>query len=74
MIIDIQKIAEDEKSVCYSSKASANPTNVFLVSKIDCSVATIIVGDELTMAGAFAKIRRSVKSGDFPNILTLSTG
>lgn len=74
MIVDITKIAEDEKSICYSSKGSSNKANLFIVVKSDCSVATIIVGDEHTMAGAFAKLRRSVKLGDFPDFLTLSTG
>lgn len=74
MIVDITKIAEDERSVCYSSKSSANSANLFLVAKADFSVEAIIVGDEQTMAGAFAKLRRSVKSGDFPDFLTLSTG
>lgn len=74
MIVDITKIAEDETNVCYSSKSGTSSANLFLVAKADCSVATIIVGDELTMAGVFSKIRRSVKSGDFPDVLSLSTG
>lgn len=74
MIVDIEKIAEDEESVCYKSVCGDQPTNLFLVTKADLSVSPIVVGDSQSMAGALAKLRRSVKTGDFPAVLTLATG
>ena len=57
MIVDIEKIAEDKESVC-----GDQPTNLFLVTKTNLSVSPIVVGDSQTIAGALAKLRRSVKS------------
>jgi hypothetical protein len=74
MIVDIEKIAEDEKTVCYKSVCGDQPTNLFLVTKADLSVSPIVMGDSQSMAGALAKLRRSVKTGDFPAVLTLATG
>jgi len=74
MIVDIEKIAEDSENVCYKSAHGNQPSNLFLVTKADLSVSAIVVGDSQTMAGALAKLRRSVKTGNFPANLTLATG
>ena len=74
MIVDIEKIAEDKESVCYKSVCGDQPTNLFLVTKNNLSVSPIVVGDSQTIAGALAKLRRSVKSDYFPIMLTLAIG
>lgn len=74
MIVAIVKIAEDSQSVCYKSVCGDQPTNLFLVTKDDLSVSPIVVGDSESMAGALAKLRRTIKAGDFPALLTLATG
>ena len=38
MIVDIEKIAEDEKTVCYKSVCGDQPTNLFLVTKADLTL------------------------------------
>lgn len=74
MIIDVKKIAEDKESVCYQSKSGSRPANLFLVARDDLTINAIVVGDEQTMAGVFAKLRRSLKTGEFPDFLSLATG
>ena len=74
MIVDIEKIAEDKESVCYKSVCGDQSVNLFLVTKADLSISPIVVGDSQTMAGVLAKLRRCVKSENFPIMLTLATG
>lgn len=74
MIVDIEKIAEDDNNACYKSASGDKPANLFLVSKQDLKVLPIVVGDSQTMAGALAKLRRAVRTGNLPKLLTLATG
>lgn len=74
MIVDIEKIAEDHDNACYKGVCGDKPANLFLVSKSDLTVQPIIVGDSRSMAGTLAKLRRTVKVGELPKLLTLATG
>lgn len=74
MIVDIQKVGEDGDSICYRSVREKSGANVFLVNKLDASVAIIVSGDAESGAGVLAKIRRTVKLNDFPKKMLLVTG
>lgn len=74
MIVDIEKIAEDDRYICYKGVCGDNPINLFLVSKSDFAVTPIVTGHAQSVAGALAKLTRVVKGGEFPRLITLATG
>lgn len=74
MIVDIEKVGEDEKRVCYAARRDDHAANVFVVEKVDGSVSLLIGGDPQSAGGAEFKIKKSVRAGTYPDQLQLATG
>ena len=74
MFIDILRIADDKKSVCYISERNTSKPNIYLVNKENLTVDVIVEGDNLSVAGCMRKITKSISHNDFPLKILLATG
>ena len=70
MIVDIEKIAEDDDLVCYRGLPRNGQASVFILKKSNMSVTAVVCGDADSCAGAIAKVRRTASPGNFSNSLS----
>ena len=74
MIVDILKMAEDEKTVCYKCVRTGAAVNIILVDKLHLRASIAVQGDVVSSIGSLRKIQNAVAKGEFPKKLLLATG